>query len=98
MTNLPQAEELDAMRRWLEELFEMAGRGLPWPYQVGLNVVGKGFTLGMYSGLLATTWLLTELERQAAHQDGTVDWVRLMNAQWRELEATLAQFGLRLPR
>lgn len=98
MPNLPQAEELDAMRRWLEELFDVAGRGLPWPYQMGLKIVGQGFTLGMYSGLLATSWMLAELERQAARQEGTTDWLRLLNANWRELEATLAQFGVRLPR
>jgi hypothetical protein len=53
-------EELTRTREWLHELFQEAGRGLPWPYQLALSLVEQGLVMGMFGGLLASAWLLQE--------------------------------------
>jgi hypothetical protein len=54
--------ELVKTQEWLNEMFREAGRGLPWPQQLGLMVVAQAITAGMFGGLMASAWLLHELQ------------------------------------
>jgi hypothetical protein len=52
--------ELLHTREWLHEMFKQAGRGLPWPHQMSLMLIEQAIMVGMFGGLLASAWLLTQ--------------------------------------
>lgn len=60
-------EEIVRTQEWLHEMFQEAGRGLPWPYQFSLLVVEQALVVGMFGGLLTSAWFLHELREKSDH-------------------------------
>lgn len=58
-------EEIVRTQEWLHEMFQEAGRGLPWPYQLSLLVVEQTLVVGMFGGLLASAWFVQELREKS---------------------------------
>lgn len=58
-------EEIIQTQRWLHEVFQEAGRGLPWPYQMSLLAIEQVITLGMFGSLLASAWFLHDQQGRA---------------------------------
>jgi hypothetical protein len=52
--------ELLHTREWLHEMFQQAGKGLPWPHQMSLMLIEQAIMVGMFGGLLASAWSLTQ--------------------------------------
>lgn len=52
--------ELLHTREWIHEMFQQAARGLPWPHQMSLMLIEQAIMLGMFGGLLASAWSLTQ--------------------------------------
>ena len=60
--------ELLHTREWIHEMFQQAGRGLPWPHQMSLMLIEQAIMLGMFGGLLASAWQLAQ-QRQGPLSD-----------------------------
>lgn len=81
-------EELESTRAWFHELFAQAGRGLPWPYQLGLSVAEQVLVLGLFGHLLTSALALQARYAQAGHPGAApVELTRLIAA----LEAAASQ-------
>lgn len=59
-SGFPLPTELVETRDWVFEVFKEAGRGLPWPQQLGLLLIAQAIVAGMFASLLAPSWLLKE--------------------------------------
>jgi hypothetical protein len=52
--------ELLQMREWLHEMFQTAGKGLPWPHQMSLMLIEQAITIGMFGGVLGSAWAFAQ--------------------------------------
>lgn len=73
-------EEIVRTQEWLHEMFQEAGRGLPWPYQLGLLAVEQTLVLGMFGGLLASAWFVQEMREKSDTPQAGPDVVPVLQA------------------
>ena len=71
-------EEIIQTQRWLHEVFQEAGRGLPWPYQLSLMAIEQVITLGMFGSLLATAWLLHDQQGRTGTGPDMGPWIQAL--------------------
>lgn len=70
--------ELLHTQEWLHEMFKQAGRGLPWPHQMSLLLVEQAIMIGMFGGLLASAWHLTQQRQGPLGGQADLDLLRLL--------------------
>lgn len=74
-------EEILRTQAWVHEVFQEAGRGLPWPQQLSLMAVEQVITLGMFGGLLASAWFIQELQQRSTTPQAGPDlgpWIKAL--------------------
>lgn len=104
--------ELHQLRRWLEQVFEQAGRGLPLPEQLALRLIEQMLAVGMVGAALVEAWRLQALHRalggghEAARIDGIARALEAMafgplapivSQAWSSFESLGGAFGLAAP-